>query len=143
MLPVVISANAELVVAPCTCVRVKAAADSQVSVPSPQPKLESPPSVKGSYGQILKSSALIGGSQVANIAMGIVRTKAMAMLLGPAGFGLFGLYGSIASLTQSVAGMGINSSGVRQIAEASGSGDQPRIRQTTAVLRRTSIVLGL
>ena len=67
----------------------------------------------------------------------------MAMLLGPAGFGLFGLYGSIADLTQSVAGMGINSSGVRQIAEAAGSGDKARIAQTAAVLRRTSIVLGL
>ena len=46
---------------------------------------------------------------------------------GPAGFGLFGLYGSIAVLTQSIAGMGINSSGVRQIAEAVGSGDKARI----------------
>src|SRR5882762_3886931 len=97
---------------------------------------------KRSYGQILKSSALVGGSSVLNIAIGIVRTKAMAMLLGPAGFGLFGLYGSIANLTQSIAGMGINSSGVRQIAEAAGSGDKARIAQTAAVLRRTSIVLG-
>jgi len=86
---------------------------------------------------------LIGGAQVANIAIGIVRTKAMAMLLGPAGFGLFGLYSSVANLTQSVAGMGINSSGVRQIAEAAGSGDQTRIGQTTAVLRKISVVLGL
>ncbi len=98
---------------------------------------------KRSYGQILRSSALIGGSQIANIAIGIVRTKAMAMLLGPAGFGLFGLYGSIANLTQSVAGMGVNSSGVRQIAEAVGSGDKMRIAQTAAVLRRTATILGL
>jgi len=98
---------------------------------------------KHTYGQILKSSALVGGSSVLNIAIGIVRTKAMAMLLGPAGFGLFGLYGSIANLTQSIAGMGVNGSGVRQIAEAAGSGDKVRIGQTTAVLRRRSIVLGL
>ena len=65
------------------------------------------------------------------------------MLLGPSGFGLFGLYGSIANLTQSIAGMGINSSGVRQIAEAAGSGDKDRIAQTAAVLRRTAVVLGL
>ncbi len=112
------------------------------------PSLESLPQAaqttakKQSYGQILKSSALIGGSSVLNIAIRIVRTKAMAVLLGPAGFGLFGLYGSIAELTQSIAGMGINSSGVRQIAEAVGSDDTERIAQTTAVLRRTSIVLG-
>lgn len=98
---------------------------------------------KHTYGQILKSSALVGGSSVMNIALGIVRTKAMAVLLGPAGFGLFGLYGSIISLTQSIAGMGINSSGVRQIAAAVGSDDTERIALTTAVLRRTSIVLGV
>lgn len=97
---------------------------------------------KGTYGQILKSSALVGGSSAINIAIGIVRTKAMALLLGPAGYGLFGLYGSIATLTQSIAGLGVNSSGVRQIAAAVGSGDSDRVALTTAVLRRTSIVLG-
>src|ERR1700737_1450288 len=89
------------------------------------------PAEKGTYGQILKSSALVGGSSVLNIAIGIVRTKVMAVLLGPAGFGLFGLYGSITTLTQTLAGMGINSSGVRQIAEAAGSDDSERIAQIT------------
>lgn len=98
---------------------------------------------KQSYGQILKSSALVGGSSALNIVIGIVRTKAIAIWLGPAGFGLFGLYGSIASLTQSLAGMGINSSGVRQIAEAVGSENTERIALTTAVLRRTSVFLGV
>ena len=98
---------------------------------------------KHTYGQILKSSALIGGSAVLNIAIGIVRTKAMAVLLGPAGVGLMGLYGSIADLTRSIAGMGINSSGVRQIADAVGSGDTERIARTATVLRLTSIILGV
>jgi enterobacterial common antigen flippase len=94
------------------------------------------------YSQILKSSALVGGSSAVNIAVGIVRTKAMALLLGPAGYGLFGLYGSIANLAQIFADMGVNSSGVRQIAAAVGSGNNERIGLTTIVLRRTSIVLG-
>jgi enterobacterial common antigen flippase len=106
-------------------------------------KEASPPAKSHSYGQILKSSALVGGSSVANIAIGIVRTKAMAILLGPAGFGLIGLYSSIVDLTQSIAGLGVNSSGVRQIAEAAGTGDTERIGQTAAVLKRTSIVLGV
>ena len=97
----------------------------------------------GSYGQILKSSALIGGSQVLNVSIGICRTKMMALLLGPAGLGLVGVYSSIVDLTQNVAGMGVNSSGVRQIAEAVGSGDNDRIQLTVAILRKTSIVLGL
>jgi PST family polysaccharide transporter len=95
------------------------------------------------YGQILKSSAIVGGSTVLNVGIGIVRTKIMALLLAPAGFGMAGLYMSIITLTQSIAGMGINSSGVRQIAEAAGSGDQNRIAKTATVLRRTSVVLGL
>lgn len=98
---------------------------------------------KNSYGQILKSSAVIGGSSAINIAIGIVRTKAMAILLGPAGFGLMGVYGSIIDLAQSIAGMGINSSGVRQISAATGSGDTNRIARTVVVLRRASIVLGI
>jgi antigen flippase len=98
---------------------------------------------KGTYGQILKSSALVGGSSILNIAIGIVRTKVMAVLLGPAGFGLLSVYSSIVTLTQTLAGMGINSSGVRQIAAANGSDETERIAQTTIVLRRISILLGL
>src|SRR5438105_126379 len=98
---------------------------------------------KHTYGQILKSSALVGGSSLLNVAIGIVRTKIMAVLLGPAGFGLFGLYGSISNLTQSIAGMGVNSSGVRQIAEAAGSQNTETVGRTAAVLRRLSILLGV
>jgi antigen flippase len=95
------------------------------------------------YGPILKSSALIGFSTVVNLAIGIVRTKAMAVWLGPAGFGLMGLYASITDLAQSIAGMGVNASGVRQIAEALGTGDTERIARAAVVLRRTAILLGL
>ena len=120
--------------------------DNLVLAPSlqiPPQTVEAATAEKHTYGQILKSSALIGGSSVVNIAIGIVRTKAMALLLGPAGFGLMGVYGSIANLAQSIAGMGINSSGVRQIAEAVGSGETERIARTAVVLRRTSVILGI
>ena len=96
-----------------------------------------------SYSEILRSSALVGGSSVISIAIGIVRTKVIAILLGPAGFGLFGVLGSIANLFQCLAGMGVNSSGVRQIAYATGSGDSAQIAQTATALRRTSILLGV
>jgi enterobacterial common antigen flippase len=120
--------------------------DEKVSITSELPLPQaagSTPVDKGTYGQILKSSALVGGSSILNIAIGIVRTKVMAVLLGPAGFGLLSVYGSIVTLTQTLAGMGINSSGVRQIAAANGSDETERIAQTTIVLRRISILLGL
>lgn len=104
-----------------------------------------PPSEKteGTHRQILKSSAMVGGSQIINIFVGIVRTKAMALLLGPGGFGLFGLYTSVANLAQTLADMGIFGSGVRQIAAAVSTKDERRVWQTVLVLRRISIVLGL
>jgi hypothetical protein len=51
---------------------------------------------------------VVGGSTVLKIAIGMIRTKAMATLLGPAVFGLFGVYGSVSDLSLAVAGMGVN-----------------------------------
>ncbi len=96
-----------------------------------------------SYGQILKSSALIGGASLLNVLISLARTKALALLLGPAGVGLLGLYGAIFDLAQSVAGCGVSSSGVRQMAEAAGSGNHRRVALTWAALRRTAWFLGL
>ena len=95
-----------------------------------------------SYGQILKSSALIGGSTAFNMLFSIIRNKAMALLLGTSGFGLLGLYVSISDLVRNVAGLGINTSGVRQIAEAVGSGDSERIARTVTTLRRVALYSG-
>lgn len=95
-----------------------------------------------SYGQIFKSTAFTGGASAINIVLGIVRTKAMAVLLGPSGVGLMGMYMAITGLASTLAGMGVGNSGVRQIAEAAGSEDQSRIARTVKTLRRTSLVLG-
>jgi enterobacterial common antigen flippase len=105
--------------------------------------VEANESGKHSYGQILKSTAIIGGSTAINIVIRMLRIKVMALLLGPSGIGLMGLYENIIELTQKIVGMGINSSGVRQIAEAVGSNDQQRISRTAQVLQRTSLSLGL
>jgi antigen flippase len=96
-----------------------------------------------SYGQILKSTTLVGGSQVINIVLGIIRTKFLAVLLGPAGIGLMGLYSAVTGTVGAMAGMGIGSSGVRQIAEAAGTGDELKIARTTVTLRRAALVLGV
>lgn len=95
-----------------------------------------------SYAQILRSTLVIGGSTVVTVGFAILRNKAAAILLGPAGVGLIGLYTSILDLAQTLAGVGVQSSGVRQIAEAAGSEDDRRIALTVTVLRRSSLVLG-
>ena len=100
------------------------------------------PAVTHSYRHILKSTVWIGGYSFVAVAIGMVRSKAIALLLGPTGVGLLGLYSSVTDVVQTTAGLGINSSGVRQIAEAAGANDVERLRRTSAVLRRTSVLLG-
>ena len=101
-----------------------------------------PPQGKKTYGQIMKSSAIIGGSSVVQIGLNIIRTKVLALYLGPAGFGIFGIYATILDLVRAIGGMGINTSGVRQIAEANGSGDAKRLARTVTTLRRVAVLLG-
>lgn len=96
-----------------------------------------------SYRRILESTALMSAAALINMAIGMLRTKAVALLLGPAGVGLLGIYAAIADLAQTLAGMGLVSSGVRQIAEAAGTGDGPRVARVAQVLRRVSLLLGL
>ncbi len=97
---------------------------------------------RGSYRSILKSTSLIGGASVVNILLGMVRTKFVAVLLGPIGVGLLGLYTQVTALVAGVSGMGIATSGVRQVAEAVGTGDQQRISRTVVTLRRAAWVTG-
>jgi PST family polysaccharide transporter len=98
---------------------------------------------RSSYREILRSSALIGGASVITLAITLLRTKAIATLLGPAGYGLVGIYGAVIDLVRGIAGMGVNSSGVRQIAASAGSDDPRRVACTVAVLRRTAVALAL
>ncbi|MCO6388799.1 O-antigen translocase [Aliihoeflea sp. 40Bstr573] len=97
----------------------------------------------GSCEQIVKSTALIGASSLISIVFSIIRYKAFAILLGPAGVGLFGLYNSMLDLGQTLSGLGVQTSGVRQIANAEGGGDSRQIALTTIVVRRISLVLAL
>jgi enterobacterial common antigen flippase len=103
----------------------------------------SPTATAGSFRTILKSSALIGASSLISVALGALRTKAIALMLGPAGIGLLGAFGLVLDLARSVAQLGLNGSGVRQIAESASSGDERRLAVTALVLRRVTLVCGL
>jgi antigen flippase len=100
------------------------------------------PSEQTTHTQILKSTLLVGASSVVGVAFSIIRNKAVALMLGPEGIGLMGLYSALADMAQNLAGMGVQSSGVRQIAEAAGTNDDETIARTALVLSRTAFVLG-
>ena len=96
-----------------------------------------------SYSQILKSSSLIGGAQGIGLLLGMVRTKFAAVLIGPLGVGLAGNYLAIQGLVSTVAGLGIQSSAVRDVAEAVGREDREAIGRTILTLRRICWLTGL
>lgn len=63
---------------------------------------------------------MIGGAQGGNILLSILRVKVLAMLLGPAGVGLLGVYNNLRETGAIAAGLGLTTSGVREIATAKG-----------------------
>jgi PST family polysaccharide transporter len=96
-----------------------------------------------SYHQILKSSFVVGGASFINIVLGIVRTKVLALLLGPTGVGILGIYNSVVQTAGALMGLGIGRSAVRQIAEASGTGLPNRCAKSVAGTLRWSLILAL
>ncbi|WP_164102730.1 O-antigen translocase [Candidatus Laterigemmans baculatus] len=97
----------------------------------------------GSYGQIFRSSSIIGGAQVINVVIGMVRMKLVAVLIGPSGVGLLGIYQSITGLAGTIAGLGLQTSGVREVARYHGLGDLAGIARTITTLRRVCWFTGL
>ncbi len=77
---------------------------------------------KSTYRTILRSSSIVGAAQLVNILSGILKMKVAAVVLGPAGVGLIGLYGNLIQTGAVVSGLGISSAGTRQIAAAAESG---------------------
>ena len=80
-----------------------------------------------SYKAILRSTILMGGSSVANVIINVVKVKALALLVGPSGVGLLGIYQNFVGTTQTLAGLGVNNSGVRQLAAAADEAVDPRL----------------
>lgn len=95
-----------------------------------------------SYSRIVKSTSLVGGSEVVTLLIGIVQTKFVAIFLGPLGVGLSGTYSSLIGMVATLANLGIRSSGVKEVAAAVGSGDQLRIGRTVLTLRRVCWLTG-
>lgn len=96
-----------------------------------------------SYRSIAKSNALFGSVQIFNILIGIVRSKLVAILLGPSGMGIMGLFNSTIDLVKSISNMGLQTSAVRDVALAYDSGDVERISVTGKVLSRMVWLTGL
>ena len=89
-----------------------------------------------SYRQIMKATSIFGGVQVFNILISIVRSKVVAVLLGPAGIGVLGLFNSTILLISSLTNFGLGISAVKDIVAANETKNQKRIAKVVVVVKR-------
>lgn len=89
---------------------------------------------KDSYRRILRSSSIIGMASVLNILFGILRMKAVALLLGPNGVGLVGIFQSLIQTGAAIAAFGTATSGTRQVSVAVGQNDLQRLADVRRAL---------
>lgn len=67
--------------------------------------------------------------------MNMIRAKVLAVLLGPGGTGIIGLYSTTTDLVNTISGLGLTSSAVKQIAASNAEVDKEAIRKTLFVYR--------
>lgn len=96
-----------------------------------------------SYREALKATSITGASSIVEVLVHVVRSKVVAVCVGPGGIGLLGVLGSTTGLVGAIVGMGLNGSGVRQVAAANAINDTNRIARVIYTLRRSSLALGL
>ena len=72
---------------------------------------------KSAYRQIMKATSIFGGVQVFNILISIIRSKVVALFLGPAGMGIVGLLNSTIGLMSSLTNCGLSTSAVKSISK--------------------------
>lgn len=89
---------------------------------------------------LIKSMTIIGSAQAVNIVISIFRMKVLAILLGPTGVGLLSIYTSLQGVVTTAAGLGMGSSGVRQIASV--KGDEQTLSRVRRVLLAAHLVQG-
>ena len=91
----------------------------------------------------MKAMGLFGGVQVMGILCSIIRTKLVAIWIGPVGVGLFGLFNNALEMINTGTNLGIRGSSVRDISQAVAGADRSLIARIIVVVRRWSLWLGL
>lgn len=97
----------------------------------------------GSYGQIVKSSSVMAGSASVTMFMALARIKFAALFMGSGGVGLLATLTNLQTLISTIAGLGLQTSAVREIAAASGKDDLASAALQVQVLRKISILTGI
>ena len=97
---------------------------------------------KTSYHHMLKTTSLFGGVQFLTIVIAIIRTKLIAVFIGPAGMGIIALLNSAIGIIGSLSGLGIETSGVKHISAEYKNEDLNTVSVTVSVIRKVAFATG-
>ena len=112
-------------------------------IPAPSLRGRAGGEAENKYNSILKATSLLGGVQMINILLNLLRTKAIAILLGPSGVGLNGIYNETRELIHTTTNLGLDISGVRGISQAFEQNDAAEIDRQVTLLRTWVLLFAL
>lgn len=95
------------------------------------------------YQQILKTISLFGGVQLFTIIISVIRTKFIAIFIGPAGMGLVALLNSTINIIGGISGLGIETSAIKNISEKYKDEDLKSISRTVALVKKLMLITGI
>lgn len=95
------------------------------------------------YKSIFKTTAIFGGTQVFKILINIVRSKFIAVLLGPAGMGINALLTGTLGMVGALTNFGLATSAVKNVAQAHGSGSDEKVALVVTVFRKWVWITGM
>ena len=98
---------------------------------------------KSSYLQIVKATSIFGGVQFFNIGISIVRTKLIAIFIGPAGMGIISLLNSALNMISGITGLGIETSAIKHISEQYKEDDLNSVSPIIAIVKKIAFVTGI
>ena len=91
---------------------------------------------KHSYRNVLNATSLFGGVQVINIIISLIRSKAIALLIGPLGMGISSLLLSSMQLINGITNLGLERSAVKDISLANNESNTESVAKTISILKK-------
>ncbi len=97
--------------------------------------MKNPEKEDSTYGHILKYTGLLGGVQVFNVVINMVRNKFAAVMVGMIGLGLIDIYSRSIELLGSATNFGLGISAVRRLSKLYDRGDMKTMAYHVEIIR--------
>ncbi|MBF7090135.1 O-antigen translocase [Flavobacterium sp. ALJ2] len=98
---------------------------------------------KSSYLRIVKATSIFGGVQFLNILISIVRTKLIAIFIGPSGMGIISLLNSALNMVSGITALGIETSAIKHISQQYKENDLNSVSSIITVVKKIAFLTGI